>query len=97
MERNPRDTVPPCPLSPSRASVLSTRLGGVVRTNDVDVPQILLAGVLTVLCPVLVSPRREAYRRSVGILVLLIILVLVRAPMSFPEPLELPTWPMLIF
>lgn len=96
MERNPKDTVPPCPYPPSSNAFEFTRLGGLTSANGIDVPQILLAGVLTVLCPVLVSPQQEAYRRAVVILVLLIVLVLVtRVPMEFPRLPEIPELPSL--
>jgi hypothetical protein len=87
-------TVPPCPQHPSTGGFQFTRLSGLTSGNSVDIPQILLAGVLTVLCPVLVSPSREAYRRAVVILVLVIALVFVtRVPMEFPQLPEIPELP----
>jgi hypothetical protein len=94
LEPNPAYTVPPPPHPTSSDGLTSTRPGWLIRAHDLDVPQILLAGVLTVLCPVLVSPTREAYRRAVVILVLLIVLVIVtRVPMEFPQLPEIPELP----
>ena len=95
MKLNPIDTVPLCPQPPSTDGFELTRVSSLTRPDNGNVQEILLAGVLTVLCPVLVSPQREAYRRAVVILLLLTILVVVtRMPMEFPQLpqiLELPS------
>jgi hypothetical protein len=70
------------------------QLGQEVSTAAATAQQIIVLGVLTVLCPVLVSPSREAYRRAVVILVLVIALVFVtRVPMAFPQLPEIPELP----
>jgi hypothetical protein len=90
METEPVYTVPPCPNLPSSCRSAPAGPHAHHSGRTVAVQEILLAGVLTVLCPVLVSPQREAYRRAVVILVLLIILVtLTRVPMELPQLPEL--------
>jgi hypothetical protein len=60
-----------------------------------DLRTSLLLGGFALLCPVLLSPRREAFIRAVVLTILVIILMLViKLPLAAEWPM-LPDWPAL--